>query len=579
VIRVKRVESTDGAWVLEVLGIPYGGPYGGRDAQGEYFTQESDLWLERIARRPVVYYHGLAEGEAAPQVIGEELGWERRDDGVWFRVALDQGKALARRVWEAAQAGFARASSGAIAHLVRVAADGRILSWPVGELSLLDAREHQPANPFAVAVPYRVEAARAKAAFEAAGLRGAEAFEGAGRTQGWIRQIDTSAHGEDQRTMDEMTLRAVMRQEIAGALDARGMDGNEGPAALLQTRQAPALIRERGERALSANNTPFVDAIKALRQGRFDVVRFQLAGKALAEGSDESGGYLVPVEQGARLVEMLRARTAVRAAGATVVPMAGDTLQIPAQAGGATAYWVAENSAITGSDQTWGQVMLQAKKLAALTKLSSELFEDSDPGVEALVMADLARVLALEEDLKYLTGDGTGNTPTGLEHISGVNVDTTTLGDNGGVPDFDDLADLLYRLDADNVAGEGRAWIMHPRTLNTLRKIKKDAGSADYVWSDPAAPGDPPSLWGLPVYATTAISIAQTRGTSADCSTVYLGCWPDFVIGQRKALELRASDAAGSAFEYDQVFIRAIMRVDCNVRHAASFEALKGVRA
>ena len=45
--------------------------------------------------------------------------------------------------------------------------------------------------------------------------------------------------------------------------------------------------------------------------------------------------------------------------------MNGDTLQIPSQTGGATAYWVAENSQINASDQTWDQVQLQAKKLAA----------------------------------------------------------------------------------------------------------------------------------------------------------------------------------------------------------------------
>src|SRR5690606_30866723 len=71
---------TAAGWVLDVLGVPYGGPYGGRDAEGEYFTPESDLWLERIPRRPVVYYHGLDEADSAPQVIGEELGWERRED-------------------------------------------------------------------------------------------------------------------------------------------------------------------------------------------------------------------------------------------------------------------------------------------------------------------------------------------------------------------------------------------------------------------------------------------------------------------------------------------------------------------
>lgn len=375
--------------------------------------------------------------------------------------------------------------------------------------------------------------------------------------------------------MDEQTIRDILRQEITSALD--GLAAEPGPRAMFMTRTAPAVITGRGEPALTANGTPFVDAIKALRQGRFDVVRFQLAGKALGEGTDSAGGYLVPAEHSSQLVKMLSARGAVRAAGATVLPMASDTLQIPAQTGGATAYWVAENAQITASGQTWGQVDLQAKKLAALTKLSAELFEDSDPQVEALVMADLARVLALEEDVKYLRGDGENNTPTGLEYISGVNVDAATLGENGGTPSFDDLADMIARLDSNDVPLEGRAWVAHPRTLNSLRQVKDEVGS--YLWADPAAPGEPPTLWGCPVYTTTAIPLDETQGTSTDCSTLYLGCWPEFVIGQRKALELRASDAAGNAFEYDQVFIRAIMRVDANVRHAESFEVLKGVRA
>ena len=561
---VKAVGDDQG-WVLEVLGVPYGGPFSGKDAQGEYFTPQTDLWLERIPKRPVVYYHGLTEGDSAPQVIGEELGWERRPDGVWFRVMLNRASGLARRVWEAARQGLARASSGAIAHLVRVAGDGHILVWPIAELSLLDAREHQPANPYAVALP------QVKAAFAAAGLAGAELFSPSATAQ------QSDDHSQERQTVDEMTLRTIMRQELATALDDLAGGEPSGPQAMFLTRTAPAVISQRGEPLLTANGTPFVDAIKAMRQGRFEVVRFQLAGKALAEGTDSAGGYLVPVEHSRKLIERLTARTAVRAAGATVIPMTSDILQIPSQTGGATAYWVAENALITASDQTWGQVQLQAKKLAALTKLSAELFEDSDPQVEALVMSDLARVLALEEDLKYLRGDGTNNTPTGLEHISGVHVDTSTLGANGSVPDFDDLANMLYALDADNVPAEGRAWIVHPRTLNSLRQIKD--GSQKYLWADPAAPGTPPTLWGYPVLTTTAIPVNETQGSSADCSTIYLGCWPEFVIGQRKALELRASDAAGNAFEYDQVFIRAIMRVDCNVRHAGSFEVLKGVRA
>lgn len=580
-------DSATGRWVLDVLGVPYGGPYGGKDAQGEYFTPETDLWLDRIPKRPVVYYHGLAEGDGAPEIIGEELGWERRTDGVWFRVALNRASRLARRVWEAAQKGLARASSGAIGHLARVDADGRIRVWPVGELSLLDLRDAEPANPYAIALVH------AKAVFAAAGLEdplpgslpgsGEEERGGADLKADLLRagKNGNQAITDEEWDMDEQIVRNIIRQEIRAAVEESQEE--TGPGGMFLTgdrngRRAPGFIRQRGEALLTANGTPFVDAIKALRQGRFDVVRFQLAGKALAEGDDETGGYLVPTEQSNQLVEMLSARAAVRAAGATIVPMSSDILQIPSQTGGATAYWVAENSQITASDQTWGQVDLQARKLAALTKLSAELFEDSDPGVEALVMADLARVLALEEDAKFLSGDGQNNTPTGLENIDGVNVDDATLGADGDTPDFDGLANMLYALDAANVPAEGRGWIVHPRTVNTLRQIK-DATDGDYLWADPAAPGDPPTLWGYPVFTTTGISIAQTQGNSSDCSTIYLGCWPEFVIGQRKALELRASAAAGNAFEYDQVFIRAIMRVDCNVRHAASFEVLKGVRA
>jgi HK97 family phage major capsid protein len=372
---------------------------------------------------------------------------------------------------------------------------------------------------------------------------------------------------------EEQNVQEIVRQEVRTAI----AEAMAGPEAMFLTRSAPAVIRQQGDPALSANGTPLVDAIKALRRGQVSVVRFQLSGKALAEGTDSAGGYLVPTEHSTEMIDLLAAKTAVRAAGATVVPMASDTLEIPSQTGGATAYWVAENAQITASDQTWGQVQLAAKKLAALTKISSELFEDSDPGVEALVRADLARALALEEDVKYLRGDGTSNTPTGLENIDGVNVDDTTLGANGGTPSFDNLSDMIYALDADDVPVDGRAWVVHPRTLNTLRRIKDDQNR--YLWADPAEPGLPPTVWGYPVFTTTAIPINLTQGTSEDCSIIYLGCWPEFLIGQRKSLELRASDEAGSAFEYDQVFVRAIMRVDCNVRHAGSFEVLMGVRA
>lgn len=148
---VKAVKNEAGEWLLDVLGVPFGSPED-RDADGEYFSPRTDLWLEQIPKRPIVYYHGYEE--LTPTVIGEEISHEIRADGVWFRVLLDKASEFAGRVWEAAQQGLARASSGAINHLVRTAPDGQILVWPLGELSIFDTNEARyPSNQGAIAVP------------------------------------------------------------------------------------------------------------------------------------------------------------------------------------------------------------------------------------------------------------------------------------------------------------------------------------------------------------------------------------------------------------------------------------------
>ena len=146
-----------GDWELEVLGVPYGGPNGGKDADEQYFSEKTNLHLDRFTSPLVMYYHGVGEDgqpQGEPEPIGEIQGSEKRADGVWFRVLLNKASDYARRVWEGAKQGIARASSGSIAHLVRTATDGEILNWPMAELSLFDAvGNRQPANNYAVALP------------------------------------------------------------------------------------------------------------------------------------------------------------------------------------------------------------------------------------------------------------------------------------------------------------------------------------------------------------------------------------------------------------------------------------------
>ena len=237
VVAIKAIDGDE--WALDVLGVPYGGPNNGRDSDGEYFDPSTKLYLDRYPTVPAVYYHGYDEnGQPAsePQIIGKTTGHEVRSDGVWFRVVLDKANDYARRVWEAAKQGIARASSGSIAHLRRVAPDGHITHWPVAELSIFDAvGRRQPANQYAVAMPVM------KAVYDRAGLNLPDDIEGdeqpepeagdEGEQHSAPAAKDDTAHAHNNlsappdagegRTMSEVDINAVVAEQVAAALKAQ----------------------------------------------------------------------------------------------------------------------------------------------------------------------------------------------------------------------------------------------------------------------------------------------------------------------------------------------------------------------
>jgi len=136
-----HAKKTDDGWVLEVLGVPFGGPMDGKDFQGEYFDKNTDIAMEIGEERPVFYYHGedpKGRPMRVPQLIGKAKYIRKDERGHWFEVRLNKAKKYAQRIWKAAIKGIAKASSGAINYLTRKDPDGRIRFWPVGEITLLD---------------------------------------------------------------------------------------------------------------------------------------------------------------------------------------------------------------------------------------------------------------------------------------------------------------------------------------------------------------------------------------------------------------------------------------------------------
>lgn len=156
---LKALAIGDAAY--RVNAIPFGGPLAGdSDLQGERFTPRTDVKAGWFDQRPVLFQHGM-DATLKDAVVGTQGPLVQEDDGWWAEMWLDKSAQYWELVNGLLAAGKMYGSSGALAHLVRIAPDGEILVWPHIEQTLTPT----PANPYA-----RITTAKAADAFTAAGI-------------------------------------------------------------------------------------------------------------------------------------------------------------------------------------------------------------------------------------------------------------------------------------------------------------------------------------------------------------------------------------------------------------------------
>lgn len=138
--------------------------------------------------------------------------------------------------------------------------------------------------------------------------------------------------------------------------------------------------------------------------------------RAMSEGVNESGGFLVPEEFGNDLID-LREIYGVFRRNAKIVPMASDSRSDPRRTGGLTAYFANEGDAITASDKGWDRVNLAAEKLTCLARYSNEVNEDAVINMGDDLAGEIAYAFAVKEDACGFIGDGT-DTYGGMQGVT-----------------------------------------------------------------------------------------------------------------------------------------------------------------
>lgn len=293
--------------------------------------------------------------------------------------------------------------------------------------------------------------------------------------------------------------------------------------------------------------------------------------RALTTGAPAS---FSPSEYASFFIDKLSAQSVALRAGIRVIRTTRDSLVIPRWTDDTTAGWTAEGDAIVSVDAGADSITATVRKLAALQAVSNEAISDSNPSLLDAVSAGLVRSVGLTFDLGFFEGSGVAPQIRGLKNVVGITLDST-LGADGSVPaNLDTIAGAIGTLLSAN-AGDPVV-VMHPRTWGTLLKVKEAAGSTKHLLSDATAAA-PRQILGRPVYLTSQISITETKGGNADCSSIYVFDPASVVAVIRE--DVRVEIDRSRLFNTDQSELRAIMRADVVAAHAAGIVRIQGVRA
>ncbi len=420
-------------------------------------------------------------------------------------------------------------------------------------------------------------------------------------------QVDYTDKEAAVRAFDEQIARAKAAQDLAGA--AAEPVAGQAPS----VPAAPETDKYAKERSLVLGG-----AIKMLGLGGGSIYQARAAAievygeghpvtRALITSAGTSGGFLVPPDVMPGVIELLRARAVVRSAGPRIIPMPRGTMTLPGQNSAASASYGAEGAKIATSQPGFNSIVASYKKMVAMVPVSNDMMRYADPAVDAIVRDDLVKVIALREDLAFLQGDGTLDTPKGMlafandwAKAAGGVVGTFLLGASSTAASggnfitstasytlatvASELGGAVNRLDTANVADSKRVWFMHPRSWNYLNNVQNSLGV--YVYRDELSKG---TLLGYPIKKSTQIpvNIYDTTSTNLDCSYVLLTEMDEAMVLDSMQLELAVSregtyvDGGGntvSAFQVDQTLIRAIAEHDFQMRHSASVAVIQFVR-
>lgn len=177
-----------------------------------------------------------------------------------------------------------------------------------------------------------------------------------------------------------------------------------------------------------------------------------------------AGGASVATDLILPIIEILRNKMVTDKLGVRTLSGLEGNIAIPRQTAAATAYSVAETTALTLSTQALDQVAMTPHRVGAINRYSKQLLLQSSMDVENFVRDDLLTVIALDWDRLTLNGAGAASEPMGVINTPGVGSITF-----GAAATFAKLVAFETAIAVLNAPTEGRAYVTTSAAKGVLK--------------------------------------------------------------------------------------------------------------
>jgi HK97 family phage major capsid protein len=349
---------------------------------------------------------------------------------------------------------------------------------------------------------------------------------------------------------------AAQMGEKLGPLVAEAVNQKVKDAGLDRVDRKHAMFPSADDRAMDvAPGDRAREFLKGALFGRDSAAMY--VRKALEEGQEGAGGYLVPAEYRG---ELLRRATELSDLFPHVrkIPVIGDSGEFPKLAQDVAIAWGrTENEDIASTDPVLDHLTWNVRNMSAITYMSRELADDSNPGIVQIITDLFSEAIAAERDKMIAVGNG-DTQPAGIYSAAGLGSVAVD-----GELSYAKIVTIKYRLA--RKYHRNAAWIMNSTNLHRCVAMEDDNGQP--LLRD-ALPGPEPTLiLGKPV---------RVQEDLPD-DAVFFGDLNHYFWFDRQRLLIESTSTGGDTFRKHQLAIKVVERCDGKLALAEAFVKGTGI--